>query len=328
MKRPFWQSGLLRLRVGRTSVRAEALWRGGVTWAGETTYATLPELSDAIARLAAEPAERCRRLQVTLERPLVQMRTLAGLPPVKQRDLAALVAHQPGRFFRKNGAPLVTDAVWERNGKTQLARAAAVEETVALAVVTGARAAGLLLESIAPNDEGTPLSLLPSAERAARAWSERRGVRRLAFAAVGLWAVLGGLVAARLVLARRAVERDFAALGRPLAAVLEARRELRMADATVRAVAEAERTRGRSLALLGAVTAALPDSAVLTALSWNAGGSGMLIGSARRAAEVVARLERGGVVAAPRLEGPVVREAVAGRGWERFTIVFGAAGEP
>src|SRR5881296_3297707 len=97
----------LRLRVTRTTLRAEAVHRGAVTWTAEASYADAAELSDAIARLAAEAPERCRRLGVTLERPPVQVRTLADLPPVKQRELRALVAHQAGRFFRRNGHPLV-----------------------------------------------------------------------------------------------------------------------------------------------------------------------------------------------------------------------------
>src|SRR4029077_7175659 len=88
---------------------------------------------------------------------------------------------------------------------------------------------------------------------------------------------------------RRAVERELAALREPLAAVLQARRELRDAETTLNAVARAERDRGRGLAILGGVTRALPDSTVLTSLAWNAEGSGALTGAARRATEVVAR---------------------------------------
>ena len=36
-----------------------------------------------IARLAAEPAERCARVSVVLERPPVQLRVLRDLPPVR-----------------------------------------------------------------------------------------------------------------------------------------------------------------------------------------------------------------------------------------------------
>src|SRR2546429_4396774 len=146
----------LGLRVGRALLRAEGVERGSVTWAGETSYGNLTELADAVARLAAEPPRACRRLVVSLDRPPVQLRTLSELPPVKPRHLAALVAQQAGRFFRKNGQPLVTDATWVGKGATRVADAAAVEEPLVEAIAAGARAAGLWLEAVAPAGGGGP----------------------------------------------------------------------------------------------------------------------------------------------------------------------------
>ena len=40
------------------------------------------------------------------------------------------------------------------------------------------------------------------------------------------------------------------------------------------------------------VTGALPDSGVVTSLAWSANGIGVLVGSARRATDVLARLDR------------------------------------
>jgi len=71
------------------------------------------------------------------------------------------------------------------------------------------------------------------------------------------------------------------------------------------------------------VTRALPDSSVLTSLAWNADGSGVLLGASRRATDVLARLDRLDVLSHVRLGGPVVRETIAGKDWERFSIVFG-----
>ena len=318
---------ILRLRVGRDTLRAETLHRGTVTWSAEARYADLQELSDAIARLAAEPPRCCKQVVVSLDHPPVQLRTLSDLPPVKPRALAALVAHQADRFFRKNGRPLATDAVWVVNGAAPVARAAAVEEPLVEAIVAGARAAGLSVNAITPADEPAPLLLLPSSERAARWRAEQRLTRRLTLGAASVWLAAGALFAFRLSWERRAVQREFAALGGPLGAVFAARRELREAELTVRAVTRAEQTRGRGLALLGAVAAALPDSAVVTSLTWKADGSGVMSGLARRAADVVARLERSGALPGPHLDGPVVRETGGGREWERFTIVFGAGNE-
>ena len=321
-----WSRAVLRLRIGRETLRAEAVRHGAAFWSAETTYLDLTELSHAIAQLAAEPPRRCQRLLVVLERPLAQLRTLIDLPPVKPDALAALVAHQAGRFFRKNGKALATDAIWVGKGAARVARAAAVEEPVVEAIVAGARAAGLSIDSIAPADEAAPLVLLPTAERAARQRAERRLTRRLAIGAASVWLAVGVLFATRLAWERHAVERDLAALGGPLGAVLAARRELREAEATVRAVTRGGPTRGQSVAVLGAVAAALPDSSVLTSFTWRSDGSGVMSGLARRAAEVVARLERSNAVLGLRLEGPAVRETLGGREWERFAVVFGRDG--
>src|SRR5439155_942396 len=80
---------------------------------------------------------------------------------------------------------------------------------------------------------------------------------------------------------------------------------------------------GQGLGMLAAVTRALPDSSVLTSLAWSADGSGVVVGAARRATDVVARLDRVGTLAGVRLGGPVVRGPIGGRGWEGFTILVG-----
>jgi hypothetical protein len=317
------RGGLLRLRIGRSSLHAEALEHGSVTWAGEASYADVAELADAIARLAAEPPRACRRLVVAIDRPPVQLRTLTELPPVKPKHLVSLVVQQAGRFFRKNGQPLVTDAAWVGKGASRVAHAAAVEEPLVEAIAAGARAAGLWLETIAPADEAAVLTLLPRSERESRDRSARRRTRRLALAACAVWLASVALFLGRLAWERRAVERELAALAQPLAAVLEARRELRDAETTLNAITTAERERGRGLAVLSAVTGALPDSSVVTSFAWNADGSGVLVGGARHATDVVARLDRLGTLVGVRLGGPVVREPIGGREWERFTILFG-----
>src|SRR5207253_1814115 len=83
----------------------------------------------------------------------------------------------------------------------------------------GARAAGLSVERIAPADDAAPLLLLPSSERAARWRAEQRLTRRLTIGAASVWLAAGALFAFRLAWERRAVEREFAAPGRPPRAV-------------------------------------------------------------------------------------------------------------
>jgi Tfp pilus assembly protein PilN len=245
------------------------------------------------------------------------------LPPVKSADLAALVASQARRFFRANGHPLVTDAVWLASAKgSRVARAAAAEEQWLDAIVAGARAASLALETIdvasAPS-----LKLLPSSERVVRRRSARLQLRKLAIVAAAVWLLAVGTFAVRLTVERRRVILDLASLQAPVAAVLDARRELRDAAATVQAIREAQASRGGAVAALLAVTAGLPDSAVLTSFTWSADGTGALSGDARRAADVLARLERTHGLPNPRFDGAITREMVGGREWERFTMLFG-----
>src|SRR5574341_90702 len=170
----------LHLRVGESLVHAEAIRAGVAIWAGEASYGSPDDLAEVVARLAAAPAERCRKLFVTLERPPAQTRTLTDLPPVRDRELTALVANQAGRFFRRNGAPLITDAAWVTNGTgaQRVTQAAAIGEPLVLAIVAGAAQAGLIVESITPAGTSAQLQLFPAAERASRERGRRRAILR------------------------------------------------------------------------------------------------------------------------------------------------------
>lgn len=323
MKSIVTQAPVLHLRVGDSNVRAEAIRSGVAVWAGEAAYESPEDLAEVVARLAAAPAERCRRLRVTLERPPAQTRTLTNLPPVRDRELASLVANQAGRFFRRNGAGLVTDAIWVTNGSGRVTHAAAVEEPLVLAIVAGAAEAGLAVESITAAGVSPQLQLLPTAERAVRARAHRRTIIRLAIAACAAWLAAGMLFGVRLVIERRDVETQLAAADPPLAALRQVRREMRTAEATVLGLAEARRSRGQALATLARVNGAMPDSAVLTSYTWRSDGSGVVAGAGRRAADVLAAVERSHAVPNPRIDGAIVREALGGHEWERFTILFG-----
>src|SRR3989442_948656 len=82
-----WRRGLLRLRIDRSRVWAEAVELGAVSWAGKATYGDHADLADTIARLASEAPPHRRWLTVQLDRPPVQVRTLTDLPPVKPAAL-------------------------------------------------------------------------------------------------------------------------------------------------------------------------------------------------------------------------------------------------
>jgi hypothetical protein len=313
---------VLQLRVGESSVHAEATRAGAVVWAGDAAYESPDDLAEVIAGLAAAPAERCRRVWVTLERPPAQTRTLQDLPPVRDRELAALVANQAWRFFRCNGATLITDATWVANGNGRVTHAAAVEEPVVLAIVAGAREAGIVVERITPVGVSPELQLLPTAERAVRERARCRMLLRLGIAGLAVWFAAGLGFGARLIVERRNVEAELSAADAPLAALREVRIEMRSAEAMVQQLADARRSRGQALATLARVNAALPDSAVVTSYTWRSDGSGVIAGAGRRGANVLAAIERARAVPAPRVEGAIVRDVLAGHEWERFTILF------
>lgn len=319
---------VLHLVVGSATVHAEARRGNRAVWAGTAEYASYDDLAEVIARLAAARAERCRRLRVTLQRPPARGRILTDLPPVRERELALLVANQAGRFFRRNGAPLVTDATWVSNGIGRVTHAAAADEPLVLAILAGAAEAGLQVGSIAVDGMSPDLQLLPTAERAARMRVQWRGVARLAIAVCAAWIVAAGLLGVRLVIERRAVDAQLAAAESPLAALRDVHLEMRSAEEIVVTLAAARRARGEALATLARVNAAIPDSAVLTSYTWHADRSGVLTGAGRRAADVLSAVDRSKAVTDARLEGPTVREAIAGREWERFTISFGPRGAP
>lgn len=323
MKRIVARAPVLHLTVGDSIVRAEARRASVAVWAGEATYDSPDDLAEVVARLAAAPTERCRRVHVTLERPPAQTRTLTDLPPVRDRELAALVANQAGRFFRRNGAALVTDATWVTNGVARVTQAAAVEEPLVLAILAGAVEAGLFVESITAAGMSPQLQLLPSAERAVRGRAHRRTIVRLGIAACAAWLLAGVLFGVRLVIERRNVEAQLASADAPLAALRDVRREMRTAETMVLSLAEARRSRGQALATLARVNGAIPDSAVLTSYTWRSDGSGIVAGAGRRAADVLAPVERSHALTDPRIEGAIVREALGGHDWERFTIIFG-----
>jgi hypothetical protein len=323
------RSDLMILTVRPMLLEARLQRGGSVLWSGQAEYHGRAELADAIARLVAEPAlvKPGRRLRVELARPVVQLRTLADLPPVRGSHLRALVEQQAHRYFRKNGVPLVLDAAWSDRKRRVTVHAAAVEEPVVSAIVEGARAGGFHLENITPADSAG-LSLLLTEERERRRRQARLSLRRLCGAVVVLWIAVAVIALLAHGSQERRVRRELAALAGPVSALRQVRHEVTLATETIAALDEAEAIRARSAGTLAAITAALPDSAFLASLEIEPDGSGRLAGYAKRASEVLARLDATEAVVAPVLENQRSRETVAGREWESFSIRFGTAKEP
>lgn len=320
---------VLVVRIGAGSARAELTRGRRVLWTAEAVFVTPDELREAIAQLTAGESmpARAQRLRVELGAPLAQIRTLHDLPPVRAGHLKALVANQAGRFFRRNGKPLVTDAAWpggRRRGA--VAFAAAAEEPWIAAILEGAGTGGGAVESIRP--AGAPaaarLELFTAEERRRRRSHERATLGRLATIAALTWVVAAAVWGVRFERERRAVDREIGRLRTPADAIGSARRALGAAAELVDSVERAERGRGRTLEQLAGLSVALPDSAYATSLALDGNGGGELAVVARRSSEVAAALERVRTIATPRIEGTVVREVAEGRDWERFTVRFDA----
>lgn len=319
----------LTLRLSPPTLRAAVEGRRGDGWAAEIEAATPAEVADAIARLAAEPSlpGRVRGVAVQLAPPAVQYRRLHGLPPVRSSALRSLVALQAGRFFRQNGSPLLTNAIWIARERGE-AWAAAAEARWIEAAAEGARAVGLAVVSVQTDaaPAGRCLDLLPPVEqrRLRRAGWVR--ARRLAIVALALWGAVPVIWAARLLRERRLLTAEVAQLKAPAQAALKARRAEVALVAIMDALRAAGARRGDALSRLAATAAALPDSAWLTSFEDDGKGNGVLTGAAPRAAAVMAALERAGALSGPRLDGAAVRQASPAGPREGFTIRFGRDG--
>jgi hypothetical protein len=317
-------SDSFRLVIGAQRISAELARGGRVVWSGEAAYSGLEDLTDVLARLFAEPdlARPSSRVRVELDRPVAQCRTLTDLPPVTLAALRPMVEQQAHRYFRKNGKPLIVDAV-RLNGPGSAIQATAVEEPIIMAISAGVRAAGLRLDDVSPSGYAGMLSLLLPEERERRLRQGKRSLLRLGQLIAVLWVLVAAASVISLTRQRRAIDRELSRLMEPVAALSAVRREVHMGQSMIDAVGNDGDTRGSVVRLLAGITTALPDSSFLTSLSLQKDGRGSLGGYGRRASEVLASLEGSGILLNPRLDGQLGREVIAGLEWERFSIAFG-----
>jgi hypothetical protein len=288
----------------------------------ELPYQTIDELQQAVAGLIGSANCSLPRVVAQIEPPVLQARTLTDLPPVRRRALEQLVALSAGRFFRQNGAPLVSAAVWVRGDPpgAPVARAVAVELPVALAVVAGVGESSAILADIVPvPDAAPPLSLLPPGERRLREARWRRRMIAGVIAVLTIWVIcLGGawlwLRAGNETLAAR-----LEGLREPVGALQHARASLDSAAAMLAALERTDRERGAMAERLVALIAALPDSAVLTELRLASDGEGRITGQARRAARIGLVLSGAGGIARVRLSVQGTGDSTQGAAWDQFT---------
>jgi hypothetical protein len=147
--------------VGRDSVRVVLVNRRRIEWSAEALLFDNESLSDVLAALLTKtPARRWPRpiLNVAVGPSAAQTRLLRDLPPLKDAGtLAALVRANAGRFFLKNGVPLVTTGVALRQAGT--AWASAIEKPVCDAILVACRRQGLRVRAVVPTMAVLPFAL-------------------------------------------------------------------------------------------------------------------------------------------------------------------------
>lgn len=292
---------------------------------GECSYGENEQLGPCVRQFAVLAREQgaIKRGDVVLGASVVQRRLLTELPQVRSAVLRELVQQQQKRFFRRNGRPLVTDAVWEQN-REKTGRhviALAVEERLVEAVVAAMIEGGLRVGRV--TDEAGRFHLMPRGIVAVQRDIQWYQTRLLLIASgVALAAGLAGRWA-RLRLAERALDTQLTQLAPALAGLREARRRLGEAEDMVRTIDAEASTRGDVRQRLARIVLSLPDSAYLTSLALERTGAASLSGTAKEAAAVVSALEKGRGLRRIRLDGQQLIDGTGGRRWERFSILAG-----
>lgn len=321
-------SGDLHLLVESDRLLAELRLRRKAAWRGECTLNARDELSGALEELLATPelSQRVRRLLVRVAPPVVQLRTLTDLPPVRSRPLEALVHTQAGRFFRRNGAPLVTSAAWApgRRGKRP-AYAAAIEEPWLTQLAEVASRHGITEVRVSPEARPSLDLRLASWNEARRIRERTRLLRALLLAALAWMGVLA-IDATRMVRERSGLDAGIATLGPGSDAVSRVARQADAIAAMVDTIQLADARRRRSAREVAALVAALPEGAHLTRLEWSVDAGGQLSGAAPSAAAVAAAIEGTGLVDSVHAAPAGERIATPAGERETFSIDFRRSG--
>lgn len=317
-------SGDLHLSVEPTRLVAELRVRRKSVWSGECALEPDDDLSHALDELFANPdlTGRVHRLLVRIAPPIVQLRALTDVPPVRHRPLDALVRTQASRFFRRNGAPLVTSAAWAP-GKRGLrpALAAAIEEPWLAELGEVASRHGIAEVRVTPEGHPNLALRLPAWERTRQA-RERRQVRRALLLAGLAWLGVLAIDTTRLVRERAALDAGIAALAPGSEAVSRVARQADAITAMVDTIRVADLRRRQSAREVAALLGALPDGAHLSRLEWSANAGGQLAGAAPSATAVTAAIEGTGIVDSVRSGGAGTRLTTPVGEREAFSVTF------
>lgn len=140
------------LAVSMDSVRMVAVRDERILWAGESPIDDDSPLERAVAKLLGQitvPRWPRPRVFAAIGPAQAQVKRLTGLPPITDaRVVAKLVRESPGRFFLKNGIPLMTTGV--RLAGNAGAWGGALDEPVVRAIADACRRQRLSLRGIVP----------------------------------------------------------------------------------------------------------------------------------------------------------------------------------
>lgn len=151
------------IAVGEGRLRAVVLRAGRVSAATEVELEEGDALPDAVAGLlAALPVARVPRprVVVAIGPARAQTRRLTGLPPFRDAKLVAQVVRESaGKFFLRNGHPLVTTGA--RIEEPGTAWCAALDAETVRQAAAGVRTAGLRVDAFVPAVAALPHALAP-----------------------------------------------------------------------------------------------------------------------------------------------------------------------
>lgn len=344
------------LAVAADRIRVVAVRGGIVLWTSEADVTDGGSLVEAIAEIfAAAPLPRWPRpvVNVALGPAVAQTKHLRGLPPLADpHALVGLVQEGAGRFFLRNGSPLVTTGI--RVVEPGEVWAAAFDQSTVHAVETACHTARLRLRALVPAavvlgsalkgerilwHDGAVCTEIILADRQVTA--VRRFPSALCPAASGPFEPVEPLARLGDEAGRFADAYGAATLpakeplvlrpgrGAPGTSDVPGWRRTTAAVACVLAVMSAalaevavfDAVHPSATLLLADLTRALPEgSAILTLRIDTAGGT--LVALAPRAAAVLSPLGHIPGIVAPEIIGPMTREVADGRELERVTLRF------
>jgi len=332
------QAGIV---LGGESIRCALVDRGVASWRSEAPVHGADSIGAAVAAVLAGAPPRLRRapLGICVSSEWVQVKTLPGVPPVKQARLATQIVRENERaFFLARGRPLAIAGVWTRPDGTIWG--AAFDSDAMVELTRALRAARLRVDRVVPlviamensSDSDDPIIAARMSRRLPLAWRpdpDASRARMLSFARLGSTGLGVALAAAfTLVGPGLRAERFFHAADDELQRTRDVQREVSQAEGDLRKTTETlnrlavfQASRGLMSRMLGDLSQTLPESTALVAFHVDS-VEGAFTAIAPHVADVLPELTSIDVITSPKIVGSVTRETIAGAHVERATFRF------